>query len=143
MALNPRKMIAMDGEDLQVISAHCQDAVLKIRDIRYFPGEKRLLLELNRFKWEHGEKQNIRVKSVLHFERVTKVAAQGVDPKRKSGVLALLAVLFETTDAPAGHVDLIFSGNAVLRLDIECIEAQLTDMNAAWEASSKPDHPED
>ncbi len=142
MALSPRKMIAMDEGDLQVVSAHCQDAVLKIGDIRYFPAEQRLLLELNRFKWEHGEKQNIRVKSVLHFERVIKVAAQGIDPKKKGQVLALLAIIFTVSDSPAGHIDLVFSGNAVVRLDIECIEAQLTDMNAAWEASSKPDHPE-
>lgn len=141
MAVTPRKMIAMDSEDLQVLSAHCQDAVLKVADIHYFPSEKRLIVEMNRFLWENGQKQNIRVRSILHFERVNRVARQAVDPAKKNDVLSLLAIVFNEKDSPAGHIDLVFSGKSALRLDVECIEAQLTDMKAAWEASSKPTHP--
>ena len=141
MAIQPRKMIALDHEDLQVLSAHCQDAVIKVSDIHYFASEKRLIIEMNRFLWENGTRQNIRVRSVLHFERVNKVARQAIDPAKKNDVLSLLAILFAPTDAPAGHIDLVFSGEAVLRLAVECVEGQLTDLKAAWEASSKPSHP--
>jgi hypothetical protein len=141
MAITPRKMIAMDEEDLQILSAHCQDGVIKVSDIHYFSAEKRLIVEMNRFLWENGKKQNIRVRSVLHFEKVSKLARQAIDPAKKNDVLSLLAIVFSEKDAPAGHIDLLFSGNATLRLEVECVEAQLTDMNAAWEASSKPRHP--
>lgn len=141
MAVTPRKMIAMDHEDLQVLSAHCQDAVIKVSDIHYFSAEKRLIIEMNRFLWENGRKQNIRVRSILHFEKVGKMAAQAIDPAKKNDVLSLLAVVFSERETPAGHIDLVFSGKAALRLEVECVEAQLTDMKAAWEASSKPRHP--
>ena len=52
MASNRRKLVALDAEDLAVVSAHCQDAVLKLRDARFFPSERRFVLELNRFAWE-------------------------------------------------------------------------------------------
>lgn len=143
MNAKPRRLVALDAEDLQVISAHCQDAVLKASDLHYFPAENRFVLEMNRFRWEENRKQNVRARSVLHFEQVRKVRTRGIDPRQGDHVLSLLAVLFSPTDAPSGHVDLVFSGSATLRLDVECIEAQLADMNAAWEAGSKPSHPDD
>ena len=142
MTIKPRKMMALDDEDLQIISAHCQDAVLKVGDINYFPKEKRLIVEMNRFVWEKGEKQNIRVRSVLHFERVENVSLKRINLKLKDNVLALLAIIYKTDDAPAGSIELVFSGDSAIRLDVECVEAQLADMNAVWEASSMPSHPD-
>ncbi|MEZ5871656.1 MAG: DUF2948 family protein [Nitratireductor sp.] len=142
--MNRLKLIALDEEDLSVISAHVQDAVLKAGDIDYFAREKRFVVAMNRFVWEVADKtkQFERRRSVLHFERVNKVSSIGFNRKGKDQVLSLLAVVFQPGDLPAGTLELVFSGNAVIRLEVECVEAQLSDMAAAWETSSRPGHPD-
>lgn len=137
------KLIAMDGEDLAVISAHCQDAVLKVGDLDYLPREKRFVVPMNRFVWEAvGGKENTfeRRKAVLHFERVTRVRMQGIDRRRKDTVLSLLAVTFALSDAPAGVVEIAYAGGATLQLEVECLEAQLGDLEAAWSTENLPRH---
>ena len=67
--------------------------------------------------------------------------AAGIDRNRPDDILSLLAIDFvPAEDSPAGVIELIFSGNAALRLDVECIEARLTDLGAAWETPSRPRH---
>lgn len=137
------KLIALDAEDLSIVSAYCQDAVLKSGDIQYFPAEKRLVLAMNRFAWERAEvrkRSYERRRTVLHFARVSRVSTLGIDPRAKDRVLSLLAITFEENEAPAGTVELVFAGGAGMRIEVECIEAQLTDMAAAWEAGSRPEH---
>ena len=63
-------------------------------------------------------------------------------PAGKEAVLNLLAVEFDETDAPAGVVTLIFSGGAALRLDVECLEAELADLGPVWTAAGCPSHSE-
>ena len=145
MASDRLRLIALDMEDLQAISAHCQDAVLKAGDLHYFPSERRFILEMNRFVWEKApghSGQPERRKSVLHFDRVEKVSILGIDRTRKDQVLSLLAVVFEPTDDPGGTIQLVFSGGAAIRIMVECIEAQLADMKASWAAASIPSHPD-
>ncbi|RCS25713.1 DUF2948 family protein [Phyllobacterium salinisoli] len=140
------KLVALDDEDLQIISAHLQDAVLKVGDLDYLPREKRFVAVANRFVWERaatgvfGKRTLERRRSVLHFDCVTMVKASGIDRSRKDDVLSLLAVRFLPGDMPAGVVEFIFSGNAAVRLDVECIETKLTDLGPAWEARAKPEH---
>ncbi len=136
------KLMALDSKDIEVISSCCQDAVLKVGELRYFAGEKRFVLTLNRFAWENdGEK--IRHRSVLHFDRVNGVKLMGIDREDGETILSLLAVLFEETEAPGGTVELVFAGDGAIRLDVECIEAQLTDVGGSWAATSTPDHGQD
>jgi hypothetical protein len=132
------KLIALDREDIEVVSAHLQDAVVKAADIRWRPAEKRLVIALNRFDWEaaHGTVPEYRRRrAALRFERVTAckcrncVAVEAVQADR---VLNLLAVVFEDTDQPAGVVTLTFSGGATLRLEVECLEAELADLGPSW-----------
>jgi len=140
------KLVALDDEDLQIISAHLQDAVLKVGDLDYFQREKRFVAVANRFVWERAEAGRAarrtfeRRRSVLHFDRVTAVKVHGVDRSRKDEVLSLLALRFLPGEAPAGVVEFTFSGDAAIRLDVECIEAKLTDLGSAWEARGKPAH---
>jgi hypothetical protein len=137
------KLIALDQEDLPVISAHCQDAVLKAGDILWLPAEKRLVLGMNRFVWENLEnrgKTYERRRAALHFGRVDKVRTRGIDRSNKDMVLSLLAVTFQPGTEPAGTIDLVFSGHAAMQLEVECIEAQLSDLAAAWETGSRPAH---
>lgn len=140
-AAEPLKLIALDADDLSVISAHLQDAVLKRGDIAYLPGEKRFALALRRFDWEGAAQgQKRRRLSALHFERVT--AARSSKVAAGDAVLSLLAVTFTSSDDPAGQVTLHFSDGAAIRLDVECIEAQMKDLGPIWEAVATPAHPD-
>ncbi|ODN69573.1 DUF2948 family protein [Methylobrevis pamukkalensis] len=137
------KLAALDAEDLSILSAHVQDGVLKVADIDWRPREKRLLVTLNRFVWEKvGETRSDfeRRRAVLHFARVEAVKAAHVRREAPDAVLALLALRFEETDAPAGRIFLEFAGGGSLRLDVECIEASLADVGAAWSTANCPKH---
>ncbi|MBB5702444.1 hypothetical protein FHS76_002322 [Ochrobactrum daejeonense] len=140
------KLVALDEEDLQVLSAHLQDAVLKVSDLQYLAGEKRFLLTANRFAWEESKPKFLRKpqyqrrRAALHFNRVTFARATGIDRRKPDDVLSLLAIRFVAEEAPAGTIELTFSANAAIRLEVECIEAQLTDLGAAWETESLPRH---
>jgi hypothetical protein len=142
------KLIALDGDDMQVVSAHLQDALVRTGDIHWRPSEHRVLVGLNRFDWEaangpesgqdHGFR---RCQSVLRFERVLSCKCRGVAcDAGKSEALNLLAVEFAETDAPGGVIILTFSGGAALRLEVECLEAELADLGPAWGAEICPDH---
>jgi hypothetical protein len=140
-AAEPLKLIALDADDLSVISAHLQDAVLKRGDIAWLPGEKRFALALRRFDWEGAAQgQKRRRLSALHFDRVT--AARSTRIAAGDAVLSLLAVTFTGSDDPAGQVTLHFSDGAAIRLDVECIEAQMKDLGPIWEAVATPAHPD-
>lgn len=139
------KLIALDADDLAIVSAHVQDAVVKVGDISWQPAEKRFVVPMNRFVWEivsgkfrkpHNERRN----SVLHFDRVMGVRAFGIDRNSKNEILSLLAVRFEPAAEPAGTIELTFAGGGAIRLDVEVIEARLSDLGGAWEASSRPKH---
>ncbi len=137
------KLLALDAEDLAVVSAHVQDAVLKVGDIHWRASEKRLVVALNRFVWERtarpGETLERR-RAALHFDRVTSVKALRLRPDLPETVLELLALRFEATDDPSGIVELAFAGGATLRLEVECLEAGLADLGAAWATDHCPKH---
>jgi len=139
------RLIALDEDDLAILSAHVQDAVCKVGDLRWYPTERRFALALNRFAWEAGaegrwRKTWQRRRSVLHFERVEGVRSAGIDRRRTDQVLSLLAVRFEPRDGPAGDVLLVFSGGPTIRLAVECVEAQLSDLGPAWSTPHAPRH---
>src|SRR5262245_27956263 len=118
------KLVALDPDDLAVLSAHVQDAVAKVEDLHVFPTERRLALVLNRFDWLTADKrEKVRRRSLLHFERVLGVKALGIRREAPTAVLNLLAVIYTPRDAPAGDIDLVFSGGGVVRMSVECVEA--------------------
>ncbi|MES0809292.1 DUF2948 family protein [Roseibium sp. SCPC15] len=138
------KLAALDQEDLQVLSAHLQDAVLTVADIRYLPKEKKAVFVVNRFVWDKEadkrSKEHERRRSALAFAGVTGMKAQNIRQDAKGVVLELLAVTFEPGEEPAGRIELAFAGGASLALDVECIEAQLSDLGAAWSTPNLPHH---
>ena len=139
------KLIALDAEDLQILSAHLQDAVGTVADAAWLPKERRFVILLNRFVWEKvvgggWERGYERRRTALHIDRVEACKCRGFDPRNKENVLNLLAINFEPGQAPAGHIDLIFSGDLTLRLQVECIEARIKDLGPAWSTSSCPRH---
>lgn len=137
------KLIALDTEDLEVISAHVQDAVVRVADMGYARGDRRFALLMNRFDWDSGKgrrDKGVRKRAALHFDAVQSVATSGFDPNAHDGVLELLAITFSSVDGPAGIVELNFAGGGTVRLGVECLEARLSDLGAAWAASAKPAH---
>lgn len=143
------KLIAFDDTDLDVVSAHLQDAVLKIEDMAFLPREKRFAALVNRFDWAAIAKGDDKAKpqrkqSALRFERVLSAQVSGIDLKARREVLALLAIQFEPlqTDDPQGHVTLVFAGGGAVRLKVECIEAELKDLGPTWAARARPEHPD-
>jgi Protein of unknown function (DUF2948) len=149
-AMSELKLIALDAEDLSVLSANLQDAVLRVGDVAYLPRDKRFAAIANRFDWLQAEgrakgaaETYERRRSALRFERVLGAQLSGIDPNNKSAVLALLAISFEPAEAPAGNVTLHFADGAAIRLHVECIEAELKDLGPVWQAKSKPSHPDD
>lgn len=142
------KLVALDDVDLGILSAHLQDAVVKVGDLAFEPSNRRFAVACNRFVWENETRRGFlkktpheRRRSILHFDRVQHVRAAGINRGRPDDVLSLLALNFiPAEETPTGVVELIFSGDAALRLDVECIEARLTDLGAAWETPSRPRH---
>ena len=138
------KLVALDEEDLKIVSAHVQDAVLKVGDLEFLRASKLFVLPMYRFAWEaeptSSKAQPEQRNSVLHFSRVLSVKLSGIARDKPEDVLSLLAVLFTAADEPAGTIDLVFSGGAAIRLEVECIEARLADLGGAWEAGSRPEH---
>lgn len=140
------KLFAMDAEDLGIVSAHLQDAVVKVEDMAYLPRERRFAAILNRFDWDAAlgprrrGARNQRRRTALRFERVQAARLQGIDIKVKERVLVLLAIQFEAGPLPAGAITLVFAGGAAIRLEVDCIEAEMRDLGAVWAAQSRPEH---
>ncbi|RCW27215.1 DUF2948 family protein [Ciceribacter lividus] len=139
------KLLALDSDDLAVISAHMQDAVFKVGDIAYLPRARQFSLVANRFVWERTEPKRRsfeRRRTVLTFKRVEAVRSTGIDRTRNDDVRSLLALRFrQEGEGPGGVLELVLAGGGMIALDVECIEGQLADTGAAWETSRKPGHP--
>jgi hypothetical protein len=136
------KLAALDAEDLAVISAHLQDAILRADDLAWLAGERRFVLVGRRFDRspELGDAPRRRLAGV-HFERVMGVKTRGIVPGRASDeTLSLLTIAFEPSEAPSGTVTLVFAGGGAIRLDVECIEVRMKDLGPVWEAEGRPDH---
>ena len=105
------KLVALDKEDIEIISAHLQDAVVKSADVHWRPSEKRLVIAVNRFDWESAHRASPefrRRRAALRFERVSACKCRNCTAAEKEQVLNLLAVSFEETDQPAGVITLTF-----------------------------------
>jgi len=139
------KFVVLDGDDLEVVSTHLQDAQVKVADVLWRPQEKRLVVALDRFDWEGvqlGSPEYRRCRAALRFERVLSCKCKCVNPAGKDAVLNLLAVEFAPTQAPAGVITLMFSGGGALRLEVECLEGELADLGPTWSVGKCPTHVE-
>jgi hypothetical protein len=136
------KLVAFDPEDLAVLSAHLQDSIAKVGDIVYLPKEKRFAMVLNRFDWTGSERNSspLRRRAGIHFERVLAAQTRGIDLAAHDAIVNLLAVEFEENESPSGIVTLLFSGDAAIKLEVECLEAALSDLGPQWPAQKPPRH---
>ena len=125
------KLIALDADDLAVISTHVQDARVQASDIIWRQGDKRLVIGMNRLDWEQtleGETEPRRLVSALRFDRVLACKSRNIDLAAPETVLDLVGIEFHCQDAPSGSALLLFAQGGALRLDVECLECELTDL---------------
>jgi hypothetical protein len=137
------KLVALDRDDIEVVSTHLQDATLTVGDVHWRPSERRLVISLERFDWEGSLADNPifqRRGTALRFDRVNSIKCRNVDCKDRRRALNLLAVEFSETDPPSGVVSLIFSDGVTLRLDVECLECEMVDLGPVWPATCCPSH---
>jgi len=135
------KLRAEDTEDLLVISACLQDALVPVRDLAYIPEERTFLLIANRFRWENGvrpapgEAGLERTLCGITFSEVTAVSYSGFRRSENGRILSLLAIRAEN-----GKVHLEFSGGAAIRLEVACILCHAKDVGEPWPTPWQPRH---
>lgn len=138
------KLLALDTDDLSIISAHMQDAVFKVGDLSFSARSGFFSLAANRFVWEkaaRAAKSFERRRAALSFKRVEAVRSIGFDRNRTDEVMSLLAIRYVPKgEGPDGLVELILAGGGMIALEVECIEAQLADTGGAWETTTRPEH---
>ena len=139
------RLVAFDEEDLQIISAECQDSLLRPPNIEFSARRRVASMEINRFVWNITQagrtpRNHERRLALLSFSSVTQMQGNSPVIRRQDTILALLAIEFQEMNAPAGKIILHFSGGARIMLMVECIDVQLCDLGAAWAAASRPAH---
>ena len=133
------KLYGRSPADMEVISAHLQDAVAQIGDMAYLADEQRFVLLANRFCWEN-ERAPMRVRSALQLANVVSIRQKKLNLTRREGVVALLAVHFLPDKLPAGEMRLQFAGGGEIGLAVEACEAILEDITAPLVAKARPHH---
>ncbi len=140
----PLRLVALDEDDLAILSAHLQDALVSVAELAYLPRERRFALIGKRYDWvkaARGECERCAVG--LHFECVLAVARTGFAQDETDRVLHLLAIVFEPGEVPGGTIVLTFAGGAAVRLTVECLEAQMSDLGERFPCDKVPPHPID
>tara|TARA_B100001121_G_scaffold302855_1_gene315992 strand:- start:53 stop:496 length:444 start_codon:yes stop_codon:yes gene_type:complete len=138
------KLIAKTTDDLKVISAHLQDSIVSTKDIANLKKNRIFLMQLNRFMWEDVEKgvfrKNKRIRTILKFENVLKVSSKNIKLNDNEIFLDFLAIETKQMPDKTHEMNLIFSGNSVVKVVAEVIEVSLDDQGEPWNTKSKPKH---
>lgn len=141
LAARPLRLKAESAEDLAVISSLVQDAVGRAGDIAWHPRQHRLVMLVNRFRWEQGagagpSGNGERVRSAVSIESVLAVRARGLDPKDRAQVYELLAILFKPSEGCAGTLTLALAGGAEIAAEVECLDLAMADLTEPWPAKA-------
>jgi hypothetical protein len=135
----PLRLVALDADDLEPVSAALQDAVALLGDFEFSQRQQAFTIAFNRFRWESG-RRNRRIRCGLQIGRVTAARTLNIRQGAANAVVNLLAIRFEPGEEPAGTVVLVFSGGGELRLDVECLDVVMADLTAPWRAAGRPAH---
>jgi hypothetical protein len=135
------KLVALEREGLAVISAHVQDTCVRREDMAWLPRQKRFVLSGMRYDWAAAKSgPEERVGTILRFDRVLGVSHIGFAERRSGDGMNLLGMTFEKTEPPSGMVFLTFADGAIVRLQVECLEAELRDVGPRQAACECPGH---
>jgi hypothetical protein len=148
LASRPLRLKAEGAEDVAVISSLLQDAVGRAADIAWMPKKRRLVMLVNRFRWEtlaeagQDSRSFERVRSAVTMESVLRVRARGIAPAREDQVYELLAILFEPAEGCSGALSLMLAGGAEISIEVECIDLAMADLTRPWtaKAGKAPEH---
>lgn len=139
----PLRLLAEDDDDLQVISAALQDAISTVGEVSYEPQARRLTIALNRFCWECSEAEPIRIRAGLQLGGVLSVKSRDVKLEAKDAILSILALTFAAnadTEDPGGAILIHLAGDGDIRVEVECVDAVLSDLSDPWPAQASPTH---
>lgn len=135
------RLLAQDAEDLDVISANLQDALVLVGDMAFLPQTRQFAFLACRFDWVKAAGGALeRCRTGLCFEAVERVSISGFSRADKARILNLLRVGFEADPAGGGVAELVFSAGCGVRLKVSRLEARLADRGERWGAHAKPGH---
>ena len=144
MEVKNLKLIARTEEDLRVVSAHLQDAIVNVSDIANLKKNKIFLMQMNRFMWEDVEKgvfrKNKRIRTIIKIENVLNVHSKNINQSKKDKFLDFLTI--ETNRMPDNNYEMkiVFAGDSIIKIISEVIEVTLDDQGEAWDTKNKPIH---
>ena len=138
------KLLATSDEDLKIVAAHLQDAIVSMQDIANLKKNRIFLIQLNRFMWEDVEKgvfrKNKRIRTVLKFDNVISVLSKNVNTKKDKNFLDFLTIESNLLPDKSYEIQLIFSGDAVIKIKTEVVDVTLDDQGSPWESKTQPKH---
>ena len=138
------KLIAKTEEDLRVVSAHLQDAIVNVSDVANLKKNKIFLMQLNRFMWEDVEKgvfrKNKRIRTILKFENVIKAYSKNINQSKGNKFLDFLAIETYQMVDDNYEMKIVFAGDSIIKIIAEAIEVTLDDQGEAWDTKNKPKH---
>lgn len=141
------QLTAQDAEDLQVVSAFVQDAVLPGSEMSWNPNKRRFGMLLNRFRWEDKDRAAKRgrpverVQSVLAVDDVMRVQSTGVT-RDGDTILSVLSLSFQPGEDGTGRIEVTLAGDGAIGLEVECLNVTLKDVTRPYLAPSRrtPSH---
>ena len=144
MEVKNLKLLATSDEDLRVIAAHLQDAIVSVQDIASLKKNRIFLIQLNRFMWEDVEKgvfrKNKRIRTVLKFDNVISVLSKNINKNNDRSFLDFLTIESNLLPDKSYEIKLIFSGDSVIKIKAEVIDVALDDQGLPWETKTQPKH---
>ena len=144
MEVKNLKLLATSDDDLRVIAAHLQDAIVSVKDIASLKKNRIFLIQLNRFMWEDVEKgvfrKNKRIRTILKFDNVSSVLAKNININDNKIFLDFLTIESNLLPDKSYEIKIIFSGDSVIKIKAEVIDVTLDDQGSSWEARIQPKH---
>ena len=144
MKVKNLRLLATSDEDLRVIAAHLQDAILTVKDAANLKKNRIFLIQLNRFMWEDVEKgvfrKNKRIRTMLKFDNVISVLSKNINTKKDKNFLDFLTIESNLLPDKSYEIKLICSGDSVIKIKTEVIDVTLDDQGSPWESKTKPKH---
>ena len=137
------KLLALNDDDLKVLSAHLQDSVVLVKDIIFLKKSRTFLIMVNRFMWEDIElgifRENKRIRCAVKFEKVLEVKSRNISQKKKDKILELLSIDSEVKNNKK-ELLITFAGNNEIILIVEEINILLDDVGFPWKVKHVPKH---
>ncbi len=144
MKVKNLKLLATSDEDLRVIAAHLQDAIVSVQDIANLKKNRIFLIQLNRFMWEDVEKgvfrKNKRIRTILKFDNVINISSKNINIKECKSFLDFLTIESNLLPDKSYEIKLIFSGDSVIKIKAEVIDVTLDDQGSPWDTKTQPKH---